>query len=372
MKVLQVLPELNTGGVERGTLDLAKELVKNGYRSYVISSGGIQVEALENQGSIHIQMPVARKHFMTLLQVKRLREVILEMQPDIIHVRSRMPAWMVFLALRVLPKNKRPVLVSTFHGIYSKPYYSQVMTFADHIISVSDTVTEYITNTYKVDKKNITRIYRGCDTEVFNRKVLDDEWKNKWYTEFPQTKGKKLLTLPARVTKWKGIDTMLDLISSLDDEYHALIVGPVNTNKHRYWEALNSIIKAKRIQSRVTFSGARNDIDNIYRLSSIVYNLSTQPEPFGRTMCEACNVGTKVIAWASAGPKESLSAMFPDGLIEPGNMQMLIEKTKEISDKKDLIPKEDIFTSQKMTSQTISLYQNLLFARAHSETSTVG
>ena len=368
MKVLQILPELNTGGVERGTLDLAKELVKQGYSSYVISNGGVLVEKLENEGSIHIQIPVGRKHLSALFYIKRLRKCILDISPDIIHVRSRMPAWMVYFALRSIMKSKRPLVVSTFHGIYSKPWYSQVMTFSDHIISISNTVTEYITDTYQVDLQKITLIYRGCDTDTFCDRPLDPQWEAQWYESYPQTKGKILLTLPARITKWKGVDTMIELISQLDSRFHALVVGPVNTKKQRYWEALQRLVYLKRVQDKITFCGSRSDIDNIYRLSTIVYNLSNQPEPFGRTVCEACNVGTKVIAWSYAGPKESLTAMFPEGLVEPGNVHMLIDKTLELSMRKDLVPLKDIFTSKKMTQKTIRLYKDLLFARTHATT----
>lgn len=365
MKILQILPELNTGGVERGTIELSKALIEKGYRSYVISNGGVLVETLENQGGVHLQVQVTRKHLMTVLQLKKLRRIIVNMRPDVIHVRSRVPAWMIYVVMQTLPKSKQPVVVSTFHGMYSKPFYSQVMTFADHIISVSDTVTEYIVNAYNVDRKKITRIYRGCDSEQFQKRALSDAWKENWYRDYPQTRGKKLLTLPARITQWKGIDTMLELIAILDDEYHALIVGPVNFNKQRYWEALNSVIQAKKIQSRVTFTGFRNDMDNIFRLSTIVYNLSNQPEPFGRTVCEACHVGTRVIAWAAAGPRETLSELYPEGLVEPGDMQGLVNKTFELSQEGAPEPRANRFTTEATTAQTIALYENLLFAKAN-------
>ena len=360
MKILQVLPELNTGGVERGTVELAKALVDAGHQSYVISAGGVLVPQVEATGSTHISLQVGRKHVLTLLSIRRLRQLILSIQPDIIHVRSRVPAWLVFLALKLMPKSKRPLLVSTFHGMYSKPWYSQVMSFADHIISISQTVTDYITENYAVPQEKITLIYRGCDANVFNRRALDQQWLDAWYALYPRTKNKKILMLPARVTQWKGVDTMIELISRLDAQYHAIVVGPVDRKKQRYWQALQTVIAVKHIADKITFCGARSDIDQLYRLADLVYNLSTHPEPFGRTVCEACNVGTKVIAWDNGGPAESLAVMFPEGLVQPYDMEALFEKTLALIDRDDLIPQVDQFTSQATTERTIALYHRLL------------
>jgi glycosyltransferase involved in cell wall biosynthesis len=359
VKIIQLLPALNTGGVERGTIELSQALVDGGHQSYVISGGGLLVSQLENEGGIHLTMPIGKKHIATLGCVTKLRQHILQIKPDILHVRSRIPAWVVYLACRLLPKRHRPLVVSTVHGLYSKPFYSQVMTFSDHIIAISQTVKDYLLTQYGVPEKKISLVYRGCDSKVFCRRPIDAQWRSQWFQQFPQTKGKRLLTLPARITKWKGVDTMLELISQLDNTYHALIVGPVDPSKQKYQEALNAIIRGKGLEKRITFCGRRNDIDEIYRLSSLVYNLSTHPEPFGRTVCEACNVGTKVISWRIGGPMESLLALFPEGLVEPGNLQALIDKTVDLVDRDDLIPKADIFTTEKTTTQTMRLYQGL-------------
>lgn len=368
MKVLQVLPDLNTGGVERGAVELGKELVKQGFSSTVISNGGVLVEALEQSGSVHIQIPVGRKHISTLLWINQLKKNIKKLAPDIIHVRSRMPAWMVHAALLGMPKSKRPVVVSTFHGMYSKPWYSQVMTFSDHIISISQTVTQHILDTYQVNPKKISLIYRGCDQQIFSRQDPDPKWVDKWYSQYPETRDKILLVLPARITKWKGIDTMIELISRLDERFHAVIVGPVHSKKQRYWEALQALVDAKNVTDRVTFTGARTDMAEIYRLAAVVYNLSSKPEPFGRVVCEACNVGTKVVAWASGGPKETLGVMFKQGLVEPGNIDELIDKTLLLADDDTQSPTENPFTTEKTTRETLQLYQRLLFDKAHAIT----
>ena len=138
MKVLQILPQLNIGGVERGTLDLSKALIEQGHESFVISGGGILVDELIRSGAKHYEIPVHIKSLRTLSLAKNLSKTISFIDPDIVHVRSRMPAWVSFRAFKML--QKKPLLISTFHGLYSFPIYSKVMSFVDHSIAISKTV----------------------------------------------------------------------------------------------------------------------------------------------------------------------------------------------------------------------------------------
>ena len=143
LKIIQILPTLNTGGVERGVLDFNKYLIDRGHESYVISNGGRQVKNLINDGGSHIHMQVSKKSFLTLLQAKKLADVINEISPDIVHVRSRIPAWVTQLS-KLFIKNPRPIFFSTFHGLYSTPFYSRIMASFDYVIAISKTVNEYI------------------------------------------------------------------------------------------------------------------------------------------------------------------------------------------------------------------------------------
>ncbi len=360
MKILQILPELNIGGVERGVLDLSKALVAKGHESYVISNGGKLEASLITSGGNHISMPIHLKRLKTLRLADSLQQVILEINPDIVHVRSRMPAWVTFRALKKITNNK-PVHVSTFHGLYSFPIYSKVMANVDHVISISKTVEEYIKTTYKVPSNKITVIPRGCDLNEFNKEPIDKEWLSKWFEEFPQTVNKKILTLPARITKWKGVDDFLDLIKDINnDNIHGLIVGPVSKSKQKYYQKLLSKVKRNNLQSRITFCGSRSDIVNIYKLSDIVYNLSKTPEPFGRTTIEAASVGTKIMGWNHGGTKEILNELFPEGLEELGDIQALKDKTMDLIYRDELTPKENTFTSEKMINRTLEVYEELL------------
>ena len=358
LKVIQLLPELNFGGVERGTKDMSKALVSEGHESIVISNGGIFEKDILDDGAKHIRLPIHKKSLFSLLLAKKLRSIYEKEQPDIIHVRSRIPAWINYFALKSL--NKKPILISTFHGLYSKPIYSQIMSKVDHIIAISNTVKDYIIKTYSINSKKITTIPRGCDMEYFNKEKLKDEWINNWYQEFPQTKNKIILSLPARISKWKGIDNFIELISKLNtDIFHGLVIGPTSKSKKKYFKKLQQKILSLEIGDDITFTGSRNDIPYIYKISDIVFNLSVEPEPFGRTTIEAISCGIKVIGWNHGGTKEILEELFPDGLVSLGDINGLKEKVITISNN-DSMPKDNTFTSTKMISETIKLYNQLV------------
>ena len=153
LTVIQTLPALDAGGVERGTLEIARALVAAGHRSIVISNGGRLVKQLEAEGSEHITLPVHKKSLASLWQVTPFRQLLTDIQPDILHARSRVPAWIAWLAWRKLPANTlfqhhRPHFVTTVHGLYSVSPYSAIMTKGERVIAVSNTVQEYILKNY--------------------------------------------------------------------------------------------------------------------------------------------------------------------------------------------------------------------------------
>ncbi len=359
LKVIQLLPELNIGGVERGTIDFSKALIKKGHDSIVISNGGIFEENIINDGAKHIKIPVHKKSPFSFFLSRKLRYVYEDEKPDIIHIRSRMPAWINHFAFKKL--SKKPLLISTFHGLYSTPIYSQVMSKVDHIIAISETVRSYIVNTYNISEDKITIIPRGCDTDHFNREELKKDWIDGWFSEYPQTKNKTILMLPTRISKWKGIDGFIELISKLNSKnFHGLIVGPISSSKKKYFNSLNKKIIDLGMEENITFTGSRNDIANIYKISDIVFNLSVKPEPFGRTTIEAISCGSKFIGWSHGGTKEILEELFPDGLVTLGDIEELKKRVLTIVNSDYHTPKENTYTSEKMINSTIDLYIQLL------------
>lgn len=368
MKVVQVLPELNSGGVERGTVDFARELVRRGHQSIVISNGGRMVDQLTAQGSRHIAYPVHRKSLLSLRHVRPLRRLLMELKPDIVHVRSRLPAWLVWLALRKIPRSQRPALVSTFHGLYSVNRYSEIMGCGDAVIAISDCVRDYIFDHYpRIDRQKVSVVYRGVDTEQFNGETLAPEpWQAQFYQEFPGCKGKAILTMPGRLSRWKGQQEFIKLIAALVSRgiaCHGLIVGDISPGKEAYLQELRQQVEEAGLQNEISFTGHRSDIEHVYALSAVVYNLSQHPEPFGRTVIEALAMGVPVIAYRCGGPAESLRDCLPQGLIDTGDIDQLIKVSRMFIEQRPTFNLPADFTLPVQADKTIAIYQQLLSER---------
>ncbi|MDX5299126.1 MAG: glycosyltransferase, partial [Gammaproteobacteria bacterium] len=239
MKILQVLPALNSGGVERGTLEIAEAIVRAGHTSVVLSAGGRLVTELESAGSRHVSWDLGRKNPLLLLQVRKLRRWLLSERFDIIHLRSRLPAWMIWLAWRKLPEGQRPHLVTTVHGLHSVSRYSAIMTCGERIIVVSETARRYVLDNYpKADPARIRLIYRGIDPAAFPRQYTPDvEWRADWYATFPSLKNRFVVTLPGRMTRLKGHLDFLRMLVLLREEIpglRGLIVGGEDPKRRAY------------------------------------------------------------------------------------------------------------------------------------------
>ena len=203
LTVLQVLPALNSGGVEKGVLEVANALVHKGHKSLVMSEGGRLVQQLIDDGSEHFNWSIGKKSLLTFLLIPKLRRFLVEHRVDIVHVRSRLPAWLVYLAWRGMDKATRPRFVTTVHGFYSVSWYSAIMTKGEKVIAVSESVKDYILKNYtNVDEDKIKVIHRGIDRDeyLFGFKP-ESSWLANWYEQYPQLKGKKVVTLPGRVTR---------------------------------------------------------------------------------------------------------------------------------------------------------------------------
>jgi len=363
LNVLQVLPALNSGGVERGTVEFANELVLRGHRSTVISNGGQLVEELEKNGSVHIQVPVHRKSLVSLLQVKRVRTILKELKPDVIHVRSRAPAWIIWLAWRKLPKENRPHLVSTFHGMYSVNKYSAIMAKAEHCIAISDCVRTYMLSNYAIDPSKITRIYRGLDPKSFNLNACTDDWKAALFDQYPELRDKKIILMPGRLSRWKGQEaflTMMHTLIKLRPDCHGVIVGAAEPQKEHYETELVTLQGKLGLDSHVSFVGHRNDIQAFYGLADITCHMSNKAEPFGRTVPEALACGCPVVAYDRGGASESLNAGFPDGLVEPDNIEAFANRIAALIDTRPSFHLPHEFYLEQQVEKTLSVYKKLI------------
>ena len=362
LNIAQVLPSLQSGGVERGTLEIANYLVKKGHRSYVISSGGRLVEELEKKGSNHLNIPIDKKSIFTFLVIPKIIKFIHKNKIDIVHVRSRFPAWIIYLALFFISKDKRPFFVTTVHGFNSISLYSKIMTKGDKVIVVSNFIKNFIIDTYGVDKKKICLIHRGEPNNLGPKNARNFSlWKKSFENEYKNLKNKKVLTIAARLSRTKGIEIFIDLINSILDEdnnIHGLIVGEAKSNN--YLNKLHKKIKRLNLEKNITITGYRSDIYNILQYSYITYCLSEVPEPFGRSVVESIKLGTPVIAFNHGGAGEQLKETFPEGMINFRDFNGLQNKTKSFLKRRPRVLKTNKFSLEKMREQTLNVYLDLL------------
>ena len=366
MKVVQVLPALEVGGVERGTIDIAKALVEAGHESIVISAGGRLVGQLESEGSRHIAWDLGKKSLLTFLKLWSFRKWLRKEKPDIVHVRSRMPAWVVWLAWRGMPKNDRPKFITTLHGMHSVNWYSAIMAKGERVICVSDTCKQYLFDNYKVDDPDkVTVIHRGIDEDYFYRGFKpSDEWREKFFGEHPECTNKKLICFPGRITRWKGHLELVKVVEELADQrddFKVLVVG--SDSKGKFFAEVQSSIQAKGLEHFFVFLGTRSDMRELYSISDVTLSLtSTTAESFGRTVVESLVLDTPVIAYEHGAVKETLEACFPEGKVEVNDVKKLGHKVLDLFEHSLLssISIPNAFTLDCQKQSTLTLYKNLL------------
>jgi len=364
LNILQMLPALDSGGVERGTLDVSRALVAAGHRSMVMSIGGRLVGKLEAEGGEHLGCDIRSKSLLTLRQVPTLRRLFDSGQIDVVHVRSRVPGWIAWLALQTLPASRRPRLVTTVHGPYTPNAYSAVMVRGERVIAISETIRDYIRRHYAVPEERIRLIYRGIDPAEFpHGHTPETAWLASWKIAYPELDGKRVLTLPARLTRWKGQEDFVDLVGRLvatGENVHGLIVGDVQDEKRDFAAELRAKVAEAGLTAHITFTGHRSDLRDVMAASDIVFSLAREPEAFGRVPVEALSLGVPTIGYDHGGVGESLRAIYPAGLVPLGDLDALVGKTREFLRAAPPVPPDQPFTLQRMTDATLAVYQELV------------
>ena len=365
MKIIQILPELETGGVERGTLELGAHLASEGHNSIVVSNGGRLVGRLEAEGSRHIRLPVHRKHPASLRRIPALRALLRDERPDILHLRSRLPAWLAWLAWRKLDPATRPRLVTTVHGFYSVNAYSRVMTRGERVICVSDAVKDYVRRNYpRVSPERLTVLHRGVDPAEFPRGYRPaNEWLARWRREHPQLEDAFLVTLPARITRWKGALDFVRLIAALRHRgvpAHGLLAGEPHPRKRDFLGKVENAIRQAGLENAVTLAGHRDDLREIMAVSDAVVSCSTDPEAFGRATLEALSLGRPVAGYAHGGVAEQLDALLPGGRIPVGDVAAMADRLALWRDQPPAPAKNNPFILQTTLRRTLAVYEALL------------
>lgn len=279
-----------------------------------------------------------------------------------------MPAWLGFAVWKTLPKDKRPILVTTFHGFYSVNRYSAIMTKGMGKIAVSEGIVKHIKEKYGV-KNGISLIYRGVDKEIFDPKVVSSERVERFRDQWQLKADIPVIMLPGRLTPWKGQDTFIEALSLMKNtQFQAIIVGDTSENQY-FTQQLETLISQHDLQNKVNMVGHCEDMPAALMLADVVVSASSrEPEAFGRTTIEAMAMGKAVVATAHGGSLETVTPGVTGWLVKPGDARELAAGLSNALESGDVLRKfgragQEManmkFTTYSMCEKTISLYKEL-------------
>jgi len=380
--VLQILPALVAGGVERGTVDVAAALAAAGWRSLVASAGGPMTRELERAGATHFTLPLASKNpFVMHANVGRLAALIRANEVDIVHARSRAPAW----SARAAAQNADVHFLTTFHNAYGgkswlKRRYNAVMAGGELVIANSNFVADHAAATYGIPRERLRVIHRGVDVVHFDPEKISAERMVRLAQEWRLPDGVPVVMLPGRLSRWKGHFVLIEAMKRLNrPQIHTLIVGASGGPKYR--ARLDAAIA--RAGSSVTFRVLEEcrDMAAAYMLADVVVSASTEPEGFGRVIVEAQAMGRPVVATSHGGAVETVVPGQTGWLVPPSNADAL---SGAIADAlaldgpgraqlatRAIAHVRANFTTAVMVARTIAVYQELLGAAPAPVTATV-
>ena len=375
MKILQVLPALEQGGVERGTLEIASALTAAGIPNAVASAGGRLVHALDDLGVEHLALPLDRKNPFTLRKcAKKLAEYCEKEDVTLMHVRSRAPAW----AVKWASKRCGVKWIATFHGVYgTKPKflkipYNRVMLQGERTIAISEYVRRHILDTYKgVDPERLVLIHRGANTGAFSPDAVPREvWMAKKTEQYGFEADRPVITLPGRLTRWKGQEVFLEALGMMRNRRFGVLILGSDQGRTDFSDHLRTMAGRLSDETRVVFRDHTSQMPLVYALSDIVVNASSaQPEAFGRTIPEAQATGRLVLATAHGGACETVKDGETGFLVPPGDAKAMAEKLDEMLEMPEeakarvrAAAVESVranFSTAKMCEKTLALYREL-------------
>ncbi|MGD9638485.1 MAG: glycosyltransferase family 4 protein [Alphaproteobacteria bacterium] len=371
--IMQILPELETGGVERGTIEVATALTKMSWPNIVVSSGGAMVRELDRIGVEHITLPVkTKKPWVINKNAQKLVEIIKEKKVGIVHARSRAPAWSAFKAAQEAGVH----FITTFHGTYGlgpwgiKKRYNAVMTKGEKVIAISSFIAEHIKKNYNISEDLIRIVHRGVDTDKFDISRVSAERMIRLAKRWRLPEDAPVIMLPGRLTRWKGQRVLIDAVSKLENKDFRCVLLGSDQGRRSYRRELERLVKSRGLEGVFHIVDNCDDMPAAYMLANIVVSASTDPEAFGRVAIEGQAMGKIVIASAHGGACETIEDGKTGFLVPPANPEALAEKIKEIfamdsSKRKEISLSainnaKEIFSTKKMCEGEIAVYQEIL------------
>ena len=380
-RILQIIPSMEIGGAERTVLEITAFLKNTNYTSLVLTSGGKLIKDLEKLNIEVIKHPIDKKNPLLIIKnIIELKKLFIEKNIDLIHVRSRAPAWSAIFAARSL---KIPI-VTTWHGHVSnsswfKKKYNSIMHKGNALIANSNYTAENINKIYKIDKDKIDIIPRGVNTENFKASNFSDEEKiniKKEWKVFDQ--NKIILLLPARLTRWKGHEVVIKAIGLLKkEEFFKNIICLFAGNQkgsERYIQNLKETIASLSLDDKIKLIGQVENMPLAYQASNIILSPSIQPEPFGRIPIEAQASGKIIISSNAGAVKETIkSGQDSTGFkVKPNNSEELAHQIKLVIKMKDedlqeikkraILNVKNNFSLETMCKKTLEVYNRLLIS----------
>jgi glycosyltransferase involved in cell wall biosynthesis len=370
--IMQIIPELGPGGAEQGCIDIAAELTQSGAQAIIVSNGGSRVHELARIGALHINLPVHSKNPVTMWKnIGRLKKLIRKYNVNIVHARSRAPAWSAWHACR---KNETRFM-TTCHAPYKiegkfKKFYNSSIAKGERVIAISETIAEYLRKNYHLDESKIRTIHRGVALEKFHPTAVTPERLISLSRQWRIPDGANIIMLPGRLTRWKGHHVLIDAIAHLQRrDIFCLMIG-ADQGRSEYREELENAINQKNLQGRVRIVDHCNDMPAAYMLATVVVSASTEPEGFGRVAVEGQAMGRPVIATDHGGAQETIKKGETGWLVKPGDAQ---ELARAIEEALALTPHQravlatramahvvENFTREQMADKTLNVYAELL------------
>ena len=325
--LVQIVPTLDSGGVERGTVDVANFLAEKKIKNFIITSGGKMIKELD-YNFIHVhQLPVASKNFFSYpLIARKINQFIKANSINIVHVRSRGPAWIINL----MTKNNIKT-IATFHNVYGgnsylKKMYNKGLSKMDHLVAISEYVKKTIVKKYNLSPNKISVINRGIDTEYFNR-PLDGETKDNIIKNHKIDTTKKIILFPARITNWKGQLEFIDVIKKMDTQ-NILVLFAGDTKNESYTKLVRDKIDQNNLDGIFKILGSINQdkMRSLYQIADLSVSFPLRAEGFGRTVSESLYSKTPVLAFDYGGVKNQLANLSDMFKVKPQDYQRLPAK----------------------------------------------
>lgn len=365
---------MNSGGVERGTVEVARAVVQAGGKAVVVSSGGQLYPQVAYAGGKHVQLPSIRSKNPLVIwrNIGRLSAIIREHEVDIVHARSRAPAWAAFYAA----KRTGVHFMTTFHGTYGaggafKRAYNRIMTRGERVIAISNFIADHIRTIYKTPEDKIRIVHRGVDLKNFNPSAPSQPRMIELAKQWRLPEALPLILFPGRLTRWKGQDIFLKALAALPHRNFFCILLGDDSEHPKYRAELEEIITKNNLGEHVRIAPNTNYMNEAYMLSRLVVATSLEPEAFGRVPIEAQAMGKPVIATNHGGACETVISGQTGWLVEPGNIAQLSERIDHAlnasagvqnSMREAATENARRFTTDLMCEKTIAVYSELLYS----------